>query len=322
MYRLYRLLFLLCLLCVAFFCFADETPETDKPKIFFQPILSYKIISFENITFHNPTGGLSVGRFNPASKNLFSVATMYGLTLTEGIQNKYPDIYHNIILSFNGKTGRHSFLGAFTANTDKPLYGGLHTFNAFAGYTYNLIQRPHFSMVLGGYLMFMDIGVALPNGTAWLFWTLPFLSLKWDYEWIDVSLLPGITITIADGKPLSFAVSKKTGDFDAAFWYHYFRNKNPSAELFGIGIGLKNATSEVKTAAGDIYGINYYALYAGIRIFKMIEVNGGWTFNGKEKYDQVHWGSIFETYGHSDEFDYQTEIGNGFFFSVSVKAVF
>jgi hypothetical protein len=321
MYRLHLPVLFYVFLSMQILCFAGENGAENNPTIYFMPIVSYKMISFENITFHNPTGGIAITRLNPTSTNLFSVAAMYAAAITEGVQNNYPNMYHNVVLSFNGKIGRHSLLGTFGANTDKPFYGGLNTVNAFGGYTYDLINGPHFSMNLGGYLMFRDIGINLPDGTPWLFWPLPFLALKWDYEWIDVSFLPGITITIADGKPFSFTISKKSDDFDTAFWHHYFRNNNPAAEIFGIGIGLKNTTSKVTTAEGNIYGINYYALYGGIRIFRLIEINGGWAFNGKEKYDRIKWDDIVETYGASDELDYNTGIGNGFFFSISARFI-
>ncbi|MDR1072629.1 MAG: hypothetical protein LBL45_02995 [Treponema sp.] len=184
---------------------------------------------------------------NPVSKDLFSVTAMYSASIIDGVENDYPDTYHNIVLSFNGKMDRHSFLEAIIANTDKPFYGGLHTFNAFAGYTYDLINGPHFSMDAGAYVIFMDIGVNFPNGTPWLIWPLPNVTLKWDYEWIDVIVLPGIALTIADGKPVSFTISKKSNDFDMSLWYHYFRNKTSLAEIFGVGIGLKNTTSKVNT---------------------------------------------------------------------------
>ncbi|MDR1149146.1 MAG: hypothetical protein LBK66_11000 [Spirochaetaceae bacterium] len=289
---------------------------------YFNPIFSYKTISFDNITFHNPTGGLSVIRMNPVSKNLFSVTAMYSAALINGIENNYPDLYHNIILSLNGKINRHSFLGAFVANTDEPVYGGLHTFNAFAGYTYDLVNWPHFSMDVGAYLIFMDIGVNLPDGTPWLVWPLPNIMLKWDYEWIDVSIFSGIELTVADGKPVSLTMSKKSNDSDISLWYHYFRNKTSSTEILGIGIGLKNTTSKVSTFEGNTYGINYSALYGSLRIFRLIELNGGWAFNGKENYGKINWDNLFEMYGYSDEMDYNAEIGNGFFFSVSARLIF
>jgi hypothetical protein len=307
-----------CLFSTQTACFADENSLAT----YVNPIFSYKTTSFENITFHNPTGGLSVIRMNPVSKDLFSVTAMYSATVIDGVEHNYPDIYHNIVLSLNGKTARHSFLGAVAANTDKPFYGGLHTFNVFAGYTYDLINGPHFSMDLGAYLIFMDIGVNLPDEMPWLMWPLPSIALKWDYEWIDVGIFPGIKLTIADGKPVSFTISKKSDDFDMSLWYHYFKNKTSLTEIFGIGIGLKNTTSEVNTADGNIYGINYYALYGSLRIFKLIELNGGWAFNGKEKYGKMSWDNLFEMYGYSDEMDYNTGIGNGFFFTISARFIF
>jgi hypothetical protein len=247
---------------------------------------------------------------------------MYSATIAKGIKNNYPGLYHSIVLALNGKAGRHTFLGALAANTDEPFFGGLHTFNVFAGYTYDLIKGPHFSMDLGAYLIFMDINVTFPNGAPWLIWPLPGIALKWDYEWIDVGVFPGIEITIADGKPVSFTMYKKSNDFDMSLWYHYYGRQHSRVELFGLVAGLKNAISQVKTAAGDIYGINYYTLYGSLRVFRLLEFQGGWTFNGRERYGKINWDNLFEMYGYSDELEYKTEIGDGFFFTVSARFIF
>jgi hypothetical protein len=316
--RFFRWLFFICLFSVKFACFADEINFAT----FFNPVISYKITSFDDVVFHNPTGGLSVTRINPATKNVFSTTAMYSATIADGIENNYPSLYHSIVLSFNGKAGRHTGFGAITANTDEPFYGGLHTFNAFAGYTYDLINGPHFSMDLGAYLIFMDINVNLPDGTPWLIWPLPGIALRWDYEWIDIGVFPGVKITIADGKPVSFTMYKKSNDFDLSLWRHYYGKRQSRLEVLGIGAGLKNTTSQVKTAAGDIYGINYYALYGSLRILRLLEFHGGWTFNGKERYGKINWDNLFEMYGYSDELEYKTEIGNGFFFTISARFIF
>jgi hypothetical protein len=316
--RFFLLLFFICLFNVQFVCFADEI----NPSAFFTPMLSYETVSFDGIVFHNPMGGLSFTRVNSATKNLFSVTAMYSATIADGIENNYPSLYHSIALAFNGKAGRHTGLGAVTAQTDEPFYGGLHTFNAVAGYTYDLINGAHFSMDLGVYLMFMDINAKLPDGTPWFVWPLPAIALKWDYEWVDISVFPGVKVTIADGKAVSFVVSKRSDDFDLSLWYHYYGNRQSKFEILGIGAGLKNAASQVKTAAGDVYEINYYALYGSLRILKLIELHGGWAFDGKERYGKINWGNLFEMYGYSDELDYKAEIGNGFFFTISARFIF
>jgi hypothetical protein len=52
-----------------------------------------------------------------------------------------------------------------------------------------------------------------------------------------------------------------------------------------------------------------------LRIFRLIELNGGWAFNGKERYGKINGDNLFEMYGYSDEMDYNARIGNGFFFT-------
>jgi hypothetical protein len=40
---------------------------------------------------------------------------------------------------------------------------------------------------------------------------------------------------------------------------------------------------------GGKYGMNYDAIYGSLRLFRFIEIRGGWAINGKEGCDEVNW---------------------------------
>jgi hypothetical protein len=188
-----------------------------------------------------------------------------------------------------------------------------------AGYSYDLINGRHFSMDLGGRLVVMDVGLTLDNGMPWLLWPIPSISLSWDYKWINFGIMPGVWMTIAPKFPISLIIKAGSHKYDASLWYRRFRNGNPLAERMGIGVGIKRDSSNVMLSDGGKYGINYDTIYGSLRLFRVIEISGGWVFNGKEGYDEVNWETLFESSGYSNDAMYSGNIGNGYFVSLSVR---
>jgi hypothetical protein len=297
----------------------DAANMSDGTKTFLMPMLSYSFITLGNIQAHTAVGGLTAFRFNPGDRNkFFSASLIYTPQVLLGARN-FPDLYHTAALSLTRKINRHTVDGMFAAMTDKPVYGGLRTLMGMAGYSYDLINGPHFSMDLGGRLMFMDIGLRLDNGMPWLLWPIPSISLSWEYEWISFAFMPGIRMTIAPKFPVSLTFQAGSHKYDASLWYRLFRNGNPAAELLGAGIGIKRDANNVLIADGGKYGINYDAVYVGFRLLRLLEISGGWAFNGKDGYEKVNWEALFESTGYSDDAMYSGNIGSGLFISVSLR---
>jgi len=217
------------------------------------------------------------------------------------------------------KIDRHIITGSFSAITEKPLYGGSHTFMGMAGYLYNSVKGEHFSMNLGATLLLMDISVTMNNGKSWLLWPLPMISLSWNYEWINFGVMPGVRLTIGPKFPISVIAKTVTGGYDAALWFRYFKNRDPSHELLGMAIGFKKETSNVIISDGGKYGVNYYSLYSSLRLLKYLEVSGGWAFDGKEGYEKITRDTILGFTGFFKESVYNTDVGDGYFFSISFK---
>lgn len=294
--------------------------DTNTPRIFYMPMLSYTFITLGDIQSHNAVGGLTLYRFNPNERDkLFSVSLIYTPQILIGISSDFPNIYHTTALSIIQKINRHTINGAFIALTDKPLYGGLRTFMGMAGYSYDLINGKHFSMDLGVRLIVMDIGLTLDTGMPWLLWPIPSISLSWEYEWITFGLIPGFQMTIGPKFPFSLVLKTGSHKFDASLWYRYFKNENPLAERMGIGIGIKKDSNNVMLSDGGKYGINYNAIYGTVRLLRLFEISGGWTFNGKDGYEKINWETLFESDGYSDDSMYGGNMGNGFFISISIR---
>jgi hypothetical protein len=302
---------------------AEPIENKNVSRTFSMPLLSYSFITLGDIQTHSAAGGLTLYRFNPNERGKsFSVSMIYTPQVLSGVNPDIPHLYHTAALSIVQKINRHTINGSFIALTDKPVYGGLRTFMGMAGYSYDLINGRHFSMDIGGSLVVMDVGLTLDNGMPWLIWPIPSISLSWDYEWINFGFMPGVWMTIGPKFPISLNIKAGSRKYDASLWYRRFRNGNPLAERLGIGIGTKRDSSNVMLSDGGKYGIHYDAIYGSLRLFRFIEISGGWAFNGKEGYDKVNWETLFESSGYTNDTMYNGNIGNGYFVSLSLRMSF
>jgi hypothetical protein len=303
----------------------QEAIEKAKPaaeRTVYMPNLSYALISFDAVQVHNPLVSLTAFRFNPQERDTFFAASLfYSPQIMGEIRSDYPGLYHTAAALITGKIKRHTISAAFIARTDKPVYGGLNTVMGFAGYSNNLIKGEHFSMTLGLNLVVMDIGVKLDGDIPWLLWPIPSINLSWEYEWISISLTPAPHVVIAPQSPFCLTVKAKYPEYDISLWYRNFRNGNPSAEMFGMGIGIRNDTNKASFADGRSYGINYNALYGTIRLFRLLEISGGWVFNGKEGYGERSYEKLIG-YGGLSVSEYEGNVGQGFYISVSARMMF
>jgi len=326
----YAIIFIFAFLFLGSFVYGDaddDTPEDadnqknkNQKKTYVMPSLSYSYISFDKYRLHDASGKLTLLQMNPAEKGKMSSVTLgYSPQIAEKIDYDFPNLYHNASLSVMHKIDRHIMTGSFSAITEKPLYGGSHTFTGMAGYLYNSVKGEHFSMNLGATLLLMDIGVTMNNGKPWLVWPFPMISLSWNYEWINFGVMPGVRMTIGPKFPISIVAKTVTGGYDAALWFRYFKNKDPARELLGIATGFKKETSNVTISDGGKYGVNYYAFYSSLRLFKFFEASGGLAFNGKEEYKETTWDSLLRFAGFSKDSSYNADVGGGYFFSISFK---
>ena len=326
----HAIIFILALFFLGVSVYGDETDDTpedtgnqndkNKSKIFLMPSLIYNYISFDKYRLHDISGRLTLLQFNPAEKGKMSSITLaYSPQIAAKIDYDFPNLYHNVSLSVMHKIDRHIMTGSFSAITEKPLYGGSRTFLGMAGYLYNLVKGEHFSMNLGATLLLMDIGVKMDNGTPWLIWPLPMITLSWDYEWINFGVMPGVRLTIGPKFPISLIAKTVTGGYDAALWCRYFKDKNPAKELLGMAVGFKREAGNVVISDGGKYGVKYNALYGSLRLFKFLETSGGWAFDGKEGYEKITRDTILGFTGFSKNSTYNTNVGDGYFFSISFK---
>ncbi|MCL2519988.1 MAG: hypothetical protein FWE37_03145 [Spirochaetaceae bacterium] len=301
----------------------ELTEEAATARTIFVPSFSYGQTSFDDVQKRNLQLGLTVSRFNLADRNRFLLFSFfYNPTFVEGLVDNYPERYHNGGMAFMTRFNRHTFNAAFFAQTDKPIYNGINTLIATAGYSNNVVNGQHFLLNIGLNLVLADVGVKLPNDMAWLLWPIPMVEAGWEYRWVRVrlSLLQRLVhLTVAPQSLWSLTANLRYPNYDITLWYRYLRNSRPAAELLGIGLGFKDETSRVTAGDGRWYGINYTSIYGVIRLFQLVEIHSGWVFNGRAGYNDS---GLNIANAVNIRQNYDINIGQGFFFTISARMMF
>jgi len=285
------------------------------------PVPSYRYISFDTFKIHSPSLGFTLIQTDPEQSDKFFTSTIsYTSHIATEIDNEYPDLYHSAIFSFRKIDGRHNISGNFNAFTDEPLYGGTRTFTSMFGYTTQIIKREHFSMGLGGSIMIMHMGPTVGDGVPWMVWPMPMFNFVWEYDWFTCTIIPGARITVGPKYPLTLVLRFHTIlEYDGSLWYRIFKDGDYNSELAGFGAGFKRDLTRMMISDGGRYGIDHYAIYGSIRLFRLIELNGGWNFNGREKYNKLEIADMFRMFGYSANRGYKENVGNGYYVSLSVR---
>jgi hypothetical protein len=164
----------------------------------------------------------------------------------------YSRTFHQIDFLFDGRNERHQFLGIFQSAADKPLAGGFHTFQAGAGWGYEIVRRPEVSLILGAVLGLSDFDLDLPNGKPWPLLPLPLIRFGIDTHWLDLSFDfltgPNLSFTLAPERRIRFTGDmrmdyyRSLGDLicEYTLWYRFFSPEHEMGDFAGIGVGLKN----------------------------------------------------------------------------------
>lgn len=204
--------------------------------------------------------------------------------------DSYPTVYHSIEFVLDGHKDRHTYLAIFKSESDKPVYGGLNTFQSAAVYGYQLSDSPRLSLVLGAGLAVSDFGIEGANGKPWPLLPVPLIRMNYSSEWMEVSFEfltgPNLCFTIAPVRRIRFTGGFRMDQFrdihdlifENALHYRFFPTDHPMGDLAGVLIGFKNDMYTFDLAGEDeALEIQYYALFGAIDL-TLLNISGGYTF--------------------------------------------
>jgi hypothetical protein len=276
--------------------FADEDPG-----VHIIPMASYKHFDLEDQTAQIPGIGFGVtagdyGKGFTAIHNSFFGMGMYQPIIFSGGQKN--EVYHQIDVLLDRRIERHQLLGIFRSASDKPVSGGLHTFQTGAGWGYEIIRNSRISFIAGLMAAAGDFGFPSPVVP------LPLLRFGLDTTWInlhfDFLTGPNLSMTIAPEKRLRF-----TADFGMAYyrgiedllsncvlWYRFFDKDSAAGDFAGLGIGIKNDGFgfDLSASKDSKYEMQHSAVF-GVFDISVLKMEAGYVFDSRTIVDKEKCGS-------------------------------
>jgi hypothetical protein len=274
--------------------------------LFFLPMASYDYLHLDNQEAHIPAIGLGVMKgemdapFTEAGRRFFTLLMYQPVFFQDEIVPGYSRTFHQIDFLFDGRIGRQQFFGLLKSASDKPLAGGLHTFQAGAGWGYEFIRRPNVSLIVGAVLCVGDFGVDLPNGEPLPLAPLPLVRFGLDTRLLDLSFDfltgPNLSFTISPESRIRFSGDmrmdyyRSLGDIlcEYTLWYRFFPPEHKLGDFAGIGIGLKNESLNFDLSADrdKILEIQNASVFATLD-FSFLKLSGGYIFDSRLLVDEV-----------------------------------
>lgn len=290
------------------------TPIVADEGTLYVPLAQYDYLSLDSRAIYSPGVGLLIA----AGESMF-VGLYTRHTVEKTLPADYPDLYHAVELVFDGRTDRHQYLTVFKSESDQPVYGGLHTFQAAAVYGYEVVVRDDLSLALGGGIAVGDFGLELSDGTAWPLLPVPFIRMAWESRLLDTSFDfitgPNLSATLAPRNRLRLHGEMRMDEyrdiqdliFECALEYRLLPADHPMGDLAGVSLGVKNDhyAFAVGTDGRDVddnredLEVGYYAYFASLDL-SLLKITAGYAFEGRERY------------GDSDP----VSTGDGYFLSI------
>ena len=293
------------LLCIA----SSLSAQAKNPFMFLLPF-GYEFLRLEEQTMHNPAlgAGFISGEqdipFTEVERRFFGLALYQPLIFTEEPFPDMPKYIHQIDALFDGRINRHQLLLIFTSSSDRPVAGGLNTFQAGAGWGYEVIRRPQVSLILGAVLGVSDFGVNLPSGDPFPVLPLPLIRFGIDTKWFtssfDYITGPNLEFTIAPKERIRFTADMRMDNYrsisdlicEYAVWYRFFSADHKLGDFAGAGIGFKNDIVDFNISSGakGTFELRSTSLFAALD-FSILKIEGGWVFDSGYLLDGMDIGS-------------------------------
>ncbi|TVR29546.1 MAG: hypothetical protein EA404_14605 [Spirochaetaceae bacterium] len=255
------------------------------------PLAQYQLLSLESQTVHSPGTGVVV-----VGEELVLVGLYSRHWFGQDLDFDYPDTYHSIELMADGRNDRHRYLGFFKSESDRPVAGGLRTFQAAAVYGYEVVQQPRFSLVLGGGLAVSDFGIETAGGNPWALLPVPLIRAAWESTLLNANLDfitgPNVSLTLAPQSRLRATVDARIDQlrderdllFEGALIYRFFTPDHPVGDLAGVAVGIRSDTFEfARESADESIELHYYALFSTVDL-TLLQLSGGYAFDSRVRY--------------------------------------
>jgi hypothetical protein len=300
--------FLICCL-ITVNAFGQE--KTDNNTSMFLLPFGYDFIHFQNQIIQNPAlgAGFLLGEqdipFTEVERRFLALALYRPFIFSETPHYAIPNYFHRIEALFDGRIERHQILFIFRSASDKPISGGLNTFQAGVGWGYEIIRRPNVSLILGAALGVSDFGLTLPSGASWPLLPLPLIRFDVATHWFSSSFDfltgPNFKFTVAPNSGIRFTADMRMDHYrsiadlicEFTLWYRFFPPEHRLGDFAGIGVGFKNDSSGFNLSRDileETFEIRKASIFAVLDL-SLLRMQGGWIFDSAYLLDGKRAGS-------------------------------
>jgi hypothetical protein len=254
------------------------------------PMARYEQFALGGQDIYRPTVGLEIAS---PDQQTYRVEAGYSLH-RQGRAEGEHDLFHAIDLSASRRSGRHQVLGLFLSESDEPVAGGIKTFQAGAGYTYDVLRSESQALSLGAGLAMGGLGLELPDGTDLRILPVPLLQYRWKTDFVDIafSCLAGPDLAVSGPRSGRLRLDGYLGfrrlreardlDFDVSASYRLFAPDEQGGDFAGVMAGIRNASWHFQPAKGPSRDLSCYTPYLGLDL-SFVRITGGAALAGRER---------------------------------------
>jgi len=277
--------------------FADNLNEPKPDDMQIVPLAQFENMILTSQHIESSSGGLLIN-----SEDMMFIGLYTQHQFHEPLQYDFPNRYHTIDMLLDVKDGRDQYLGIFKSQSDKPVSGGINTFQAAAVYGYEMIDEPHLSVVLGGGIAVGNFGVKTPDGKNWPIIPVPLARVNYHGDWIDAKFefltSPNLSFTIAPKGHV-----RLTGDvrmdqmrdsrdiiYEVALAYRPYSVQDEMGDFVGVSLGIKNnnygAFQLGHKDEKESIETHYKAVFVELDV-SVLKLTAGYAFDGRSLYRET-----------------------------------
>jgi hypothetical protein len=283
--------FILLIIIILSIILNSEAAEKNENSLNYIPIAGWEHLDINSQKINSSSMGMIV-----QGSDLQVVGLYRNHKFDKHLEFAYPKQYHSIEFLIEKNIRKHQFLTVFNSDSDEPVSGGLHTFQAAMVWGYRLIEKKKIELILGCGIGISDFGIEMSNGDPLPVIPLPLIRAKYHSNKlsakVDFITGPNFNFVIAPESQIKLCTDLRIDKlrderdlvFDVALKYRFFPNDHPMGDFAGISAGIKNDNLSFDLSQKDeIYDLHYYGLYGEID-FTLLKLTGGHTFKNREMY--------------------------------------
>ncbi|MDR0497137.1 MAG: hypothetical protein LBH42_05960 [Treponema sp.] len=288
--------------------YGQDQTETKNPFMLLFPF-GYDFLHLGKQNLHIPAAGAGflIGEqdlpFPEVEHRLFGMALYQLFFFQEEPMPGLPKQFHQIDAIVDGRIFRHQLLFIFKSSADRPIAGGISTFQTGLGWGYEVIRRPSVSFILGGAVAVGDFGLTLPSGEVWPVIPVPLIRFGIDtqlfYSSFDFLTGPNFSFTVAPKEKIRFTGDMRMDNYrsitdiicEYILWYRLFGNDHKLGDFAGIGLGFKNDSVDFVLSENSIvFELQQSSVFAVFDL-SILKIEGGWVFDSRYLVDGVKTGN-------------------------------